>query len=91
MSNRNPKTATITKAVSVHRFKPALARLNVHSRHDRAECYAISFYTMGQEARSGPGVQRSRLGAKTKDGDKRQGPKAILTDGHNTRIVGQYN
>ncbi len=71
MSNRNPKTATITKAVSVHRFRPALAQLNVHSRHDRAECYAISFYTMGQEARSGPGVQRSRLGGK----DKRRGQK----------------
>ena len=52
--------------VTVHRFRPALARLNVHSRHDRAECYAISFYTMGQEARSGPGVQRSGLGKRLK-------------------------
>ena len=36
------------KSVSVHRFRPVLARLDVHPRHDRAECYAMSFYTMGQ-------------------------------------------
>ncbi|OEU81441.1 MAG: hypothetical protein BA872_03500 [Desulfobacterales bacterium C00003060] len=34
--------------VTVHRFWPALAPLDVHSRYDLAECYAMSFYTMGQ-------------------------------------------
>jgi len=30
------------------RFTPALARLDVHSLHDRTKCYAKSFYAMGQ-------------------------------------------
>ena len=36
-----------TEIVTVHRFRPDLARLDVHSRHNRSEWYSISFYTMG--------------------------------------------
>ena len=52
--------------VTVHRFGPALARLDVHSRHDRAECYAMSFYTMGQGSQAWARVHRSGLGNRLK-------------------------
>jgi len=32
----------------VHGSVPALAQLNVNSLHGRTECYARSFYAMGQ-------------------------------------------
>jgi len=43
--------------VNVHRFRPALARLDVHSLHDRTECYAKSFYAMGQGFPDEIGIQ----------------------------------
>jgi len=36
---------------TVQRFTPALARLDVRSWHDHTECYARSFYAMGQESK----------------------------------------
>ena len=37
-------------------FKPALARLDMHSWHDLIECCARSFYAMGQESQTRPGA-----------------------------------
>ncbi len=78
MSNRNPKTATVTKAVSVHRFRPALARLNVHSRHDRAECYAISFYTIGTGSQVWARGSTFRVRGKDKRRGQEMGTKGNL-------------
>ena len=38
----------IQETFQVHSSTPALARLDMHSWHDRTECYAIRFYPMGQ-------------------------------------------
>ena len=38
----------IKETFQVHSSTPALARLDMHSWHDRTECYAIRFYPMGQ-------------------------------------------
>jgi hypothetical protein len=46
---KNPTVIFISKVIGF-RFKPALARFDMHSWHDRIECCARSFYALGEES-----------------------------------------